>query len=88
VIDDRQFLAQFGYSGGTAKVHDLWRHLIETAVAEFSPWRGPLTAILEQGPLASRILRATGKDPSPDRLAAVYRELCTCLAEGKLFPIS
>jgi len=41
--------------------------------------------MLEQGPLARRILRALGPDCSKDRLHAVYLELCDCLETGKMF---
>ncbi|HYF55803.1 MAG TPA: glutamate-cysteine ligase family protein, partial [Salinarimonas sp.] len=45
----------------------------------------PLGAILQRGTLSTRILRAMGDPYDPDRIPAVYRELCTCLAEGRQF---
>jgi hypothetical protein len=44
-----------------------------------------LQTILEQGPLARRILRAVDGDYSSRRLTAVYRQLCDCLQEGRMF---
>jgi hypothetical protein len=41
--------------------------------------------MLEQGPLARRILQALGKDRSSARLQHVYRELCDCLETGRMF---
>jgi hypothetical protein len=41
--------------------------------------------MLEHGPLARRILRAVGPDCSKTSLQAVYRELCDCLEEGRMF---
>ena len=41
--------------------------------------------MLERGPLARRILRAVGPECSKARLQAVYRELCDCLDEGRMF---
>jgi hypothetical protein len=55
--------------------------------------RGPIEHILARGPLSRRILRAvTGSDkpepgtaPDPQRVRAVYRTLCECLAAGRMF---
>jgi carboxylate-amine ligase len=44
-----------------------------------------LSVILGEGPLARRMLTALGATPSRTRQAAVYRELCACLAEGRVF---
>ena len=44
-----------------------------------------LDHLLDRGPLARRILAATGADPSPARLRALATELCDCLREGRLF---
>jgi gamma-glutamyl:cysteine ligase YbdK (ATP-grasp superfamily) len=45
----------------------------------------PLNVILSKGCLSRRILRAIGGDASRERIDGVYRELCGCLAEGRLF---
>lgn len=81
-IDDAAYLAQFGLTAPSMSAGELWRHLI----AEVS---GPaatdtaLQTILGQGPLSRRIERALDGDLS--RLESVYRELCDCLAEGRMF---
>jgi len=41
--------------------------------------------ILDEGPLARRIIQALGPEPGRDRLTAVYRELCDCLREGRMY---
>jgi hypothetical protein len=41
--------------------------------------------MLEQGPLARRILRAVGPECTKARLQEVYRELCDCLEAGRMF---
>ena len=76
---------------------DLWRHLAAeafaagaTAEAEFG---GDLRVILDEGPLARRILRALGADAEADagleiprpRLHEVWGALADCLAAGELF---
>jgi gamma-glutamyl:cysteine ligase YbdK (ATP-grasp superfamily) len=84
-IDNRQYLAQFGYSGASATANELWRHLVESVVPQPSSWLEPLATILEHGPLSRRISRALGPQVTASGLEAVYRELCKCLAEGKMF---
>lgn len=86
VIDDPGYLAQLGFPGRRCRAGELWRHLIDaTGVAGDAPWREPLGVILEQGPLARRILRALGPACTRERLHAVYRELCACLDGGRPF---
>jgi hypothetical protein len=48
-------------------------------------WQDPLQTILDQGPLARRILRAVGTDYSRKHLEMVYRRLCGCLQQGRMF---
>ncbi len=47
--------------------------------------RGALDHILNRGSLARRIMRALGTGFSRSQLAAVYLQLCDCLATGRLF---
>jgi carboxylate-amine ligase len=89
LIDDTGYLALLGYPGRRCNAQELWSHLVEqmrNEDVEHAPlWQEPLQAILDQGPLARRILRAVGGDFSRRRLQAVYRELCDCLQEGRMF---
>lgn len=87
-IDDADYLALLGFPQGRCQAHELWRHLLaacrgDPLLAQVD--RLPLDTILSHGPLARRILRALGADFDRPRLHAVYRELCDCLAEGRLF---
>jgi gamma-glutamyl:cysteine ligase YbdK (ATP-grasp superfamily) len=79
----------FGINDAAAlTANDVWRHLAtELKIGEQlePPSRGALATILEQGPLARRILNATGDSPSRERLADVYRQLCETLAAGEMF---
>ncbi len=83
-IWDDDYLKLFGYPGESCTVGELWRHLLAALpelTSETSPWREPLQTILDEGPLARRIL-----DALPDNdLESVYEELCRCLEEGELF---
>ncbi|ODU06132.1 MAG: glutamate--cysteine ligase [Thiobacillus sp. SCN 63-1177] len=85
-IDDAGYLRQLGFPGGSCQADALWRHLVETAAPDHDgPWHAPLRVILEQGPLARRILRAIGTDTSKAHLQTIYRALCDCLEAGRMF---
>ena len=88
-IDDAEYLRLLGFPGCRCEARELWQHLIETTLRD-SPdyreaWQEPLHTMLEQGPLARRILRGVGPDYSGAHLQAVYRELCDCLEQGMMF---
>jgi len=88
VIDEPAYLHAFGWphrAGCTAG--ELWQYLFETALspaarAEFGP---ALKTVLTHGPLARRIVAALDAQPDRQQLASIYRQLCACLAEGKMF---
>lgn len=89
VIAQPEYLRQFGFTAATCSLRDLWRHLLDTVCLPQpgfrEAWGEPLAVILDRGPLARRILDALGDDPSAERLHAVYRALCDCLAHGRMF---
>lgn len=89
IIDDREYLRLLGYSGKRCTAGDLWRHLARhmtmDRLSQPQAWRNRLLQVLEYGPLAHRIRRALGNDDSKPRLEAVYRQLCDCLNEGRMF---
>lgn len=89
VIDHPRYLQLFGYPGTCCEAGDLWRHLIEERlhghVGASVAWQETLQTLLNEGPLARRILRAVGDDDSHERLREVYGALCTCLQQGQLF---
>ncbi|HEX6199038.1 MAG TPA: glutamate-cysteine ligase family protein [Thermoanaerobaculia bacterium] len=80
-----------------ATAGDLWRHLAREAFAagatDEAAFGADLRVILEEGPLARRILRALGADAEVDggleiprnHLREVYGRLADCLAAGELF---
>jgi gamma-glutamyl:cysteine ligase YbdK (ATP-grasp superfamily) len=92
VIDDRGYLALFGLTGSSAvSAGALWHHLVDELARRGAlpegPWGGILEGILRHGPLARRILAATGPAPRRDILRRVYGELADCLAHGRLFGV-
>ncbi|MDV6345622.1 glutamate-cysteine ligase family protein [Nitrosomonas sp. Is37] len=86
-ITDQEYLGLMDFPAQYCEARELWQHLIASAMSEqkIQPWQDALTIILEQGPLARRILRAVDQDFSQARLKTVYRELCDCLHEGRQF---
>ncbi len=83
-IYDDDYLRLFGYPGDSCTAGELWEHLLAALpelTSDSSLWRTPLETILNEGPLARRIL-----DALPDNeLETVYDELCRCLEAGELF---
>jgi carboxylate-amine ligase len=89
VIDNAQYLRLLGFPGLRCEAGELWRHLVEAMwrnhPEQRSAWERPLNEILNRGPLARRISRAVGRDTSRAHLQTVFRELCDCLAAGRMF---
>mgnify|MGYP006188728663 CR=1 FL=1 len=89
VIENAEYLRLLGLPADRCEGRDLWRHFIGAAMRsqpeQRGTWQNELRVILEHGPLARRILRALGSDFSRGQLRTVYRELCDCLEEGRMF---
>jgi carboxylate-amine ligase len=87
-IEDPEYLSVMGFPVQRCKARELWTHLVEPLldhVEQSGIGRSCLQMILEQGTLARRILRAVGGNFSPTQLQTIYRELCDCLYEGRMF---
>lgn len=89
-IANRAFLETFGLRGvDRCRAGELWRHLIDASLPPGTPeadeHRPALEVLLSEGTLARRILRAVGETVARERVAAVYRKLCDCLADGRMF---
>lgn len=85
-IPDVPYLALFGLTASPkCTARELWQHLLGEASPVNDEWIEPLEIILDRGPLARRIMRALDWDLSRRRLTEVYRELCDCLSEGRMF---
>ena len=84
LIGDEEYLGLLGWHYGPCRGSELWRHLVHSSPLP-RLWEAPLQIMLEHGTLARRILSALGPRPGHFQLDAVYRALCDCLAEGRLF---
>lgn len=86
---DADYLGLLGYPGVRCSASELWRHLIEgmapDPALDTPARREHLRLILEQGPLARRIVNSLNGHASRFRIEETYRRLCACLAEGKAF---
>ncbi len=89
IIDNARFLEAFGLAGTrSVRAGELWQHLIETQVEtrpQHAAAAAALRVISSEGCLARRIMRAAGRDPSPDSLREIYGQLADCLARGQAF---
>jgi len=88
VLEDAEFLRRFGVEGDVEiTAGELWRRLLADCglPGEGAGSDDPLRLLLDEGPLARRILRRLGDAPSHQRLVEVYGELSDCLAQGRMF---
>lgn len=85
LIKDSTYLQMFGVDSAGLRVGELWSVLAQRLIPAASSLWPVLETILTQGPLARRLLGALGAQPNPDRLAAVYCDLCDCLHSGEMF---
>jgi carboxylate-amine ligase len=89
VIDNKDYLNVFGYPGHRATVVELWRHITERIIRSgnvaVGTWRREIDVILSDGTLSQRIVRALGKDHSKENITVVYKHLCDCLAQNRMF---
>ncbi len=83
VIEDLEFLKAFGLDS-PATANQLWRHLAAPLLESASEHVAALRVILEQGPLARRILKRLGSNPTENLVFDTYAELCNCLARGEM----
>jgi gamma-glutamyl:cysteine ligase YbdK (ATP-grasp superfamily) len=88
-VEDASYLSLLGYPGRPCSAGELWAHLLSDvppdAPINEPMFRDALDLILEQGPLARRIVRAVGRAPEHPRVRRVYAELCDCLDAGRMF---
>lgn len=87
LIDNAEYLSLFGIEKATT-ANELWKYLfnkISSSAQVMEKWKPELEIILTEGTLAERIVRALGTDTSADSIKKIYRQLCGCLAQNKMF---
>lgn len=91
MIAHRGLLNALGLPNSPRTALDVWRALAERVLPDAghvdAQLTGPLQTILSRGPLAARLVAATGTCPEPVALARVQRQLADCLREGTMFGV-
>ena len=85
IVDDVQYLHALGVPSSRCTTGEIWASLLRDVDSERAWWQPTIDAILRDGPLARRILRAVGDAPNREGIATVYRRLCGCLEDGRMF---
>ncbi len=89
VIDDRDYLQLFSFPDKKCSTQELWQYCRESVDLNTGEFAASTTSIidfiLKEGPLARRILNATGNSVKKSRLHETYRVLCDALLEGEPF---
>jgi carboxylate-amine ligase len=85
IVDDPDYLHALGMPQSRCAASDVWASLLHDLDPAHAWWQPTIDAILREGPLARRILREIGSDTSRERIADVYRALCKCLEDGRMF---
>lgn len=89
IIDNEEYLKAFGFEKKTAKGSELWKHILDRLIrsgnTSVEKWNQQLEVILKEGTLSQRIVRALGNDDSKQNIIRVYKQLCGCLAQNKMF---
>ena len=88
-VSDSHYLRMLGCPGDGYSAGQLWRLLLEPALAGDgtvpAALLAPLETVLRHGPLARRIRQAAQGGGARKGLEPVYRRLCECLAHGSAF---
>ncbi|MBL0740295.1 carboxylate-amine ligase [Chryseolinea lacunae] len=87
IIANAEYLALLGMPAKAATAQEILKHLVERMIAQgkLGEWKKPLDVILEDGPLAQRMVKATGAEPTHERVVEVYKQLAQCLAANEMF---
>src|SRR5688572_765725 len=89
IIDNAEYLSVFGFSGKAMRAAELWKVIWERMTSSGNQallkWNPQINVILKEGTLAKRIIRATGETPDRSHIVSVYKRLCDCLTQNKMF---
>lgn len=91
VIDDLDYLELLGLPRRATTAGEVWRGLLEECALDegLSPdVGGALQVILDEGPLARRLVTLAGPSPRREDLLALSRRLADCLSAGTMLRTS
>ncbi|MGE5526060.1 MAG: glutamate-cysteine ligase family protein [Rhodospirillaceae bacterium] len=88
-IAEPEYLRVFGAPRSGMEARALWCRIAEdleaTGAQHHGLWAGPAHFVFTRGTLARRLIDVLGPQPERAAMRAVYRELATCLAAGRMF---
>ncbi|MEP2671239.1 MAG: glutamate-cysteine ligase family protein [Cyclobacteriaceae bacterium] len=88
-VNHPELLAAFGIKEDPASAIEVWKtvlnKLVKSGNSALEKWTPELSVILNEGTLSDRIIRALDNDTSEESIKNVYRKLCGCLAQNKMF---
>ncbi|MDQ3073568.1 MAG: glutamate-cysteine ligase family protein [Bacteroidota bacterium] len=85
LIRDSSFLAAFGLQTDVCTANYLLSHIYNTMKKSLMLYDQPISLILEEGTLATRLLNASGSNFSRSALKRIYGQLIDCLATNRMF---
>ena len=85
LVEDAEYLHALGLPASRCSAGDVWASLLGDVDGERAWWQPAIDTMLREGPLARRVLRAVGDARGREAVADVYRTLCECLDEGRMF---
>lgn len=85
LVDNAEYLHALGMPQPRCSARDIWASLLRDTAGDQAWWQPVIEVILDEGPLARRILRAVGSSAKRTRLQTVYGALCQCLEDGRMF---
>tara|TARA_R110002049_G_scaffold209737_1_gene380631 strand:- start:568 stop:1794 length:1227 start_codon:yes stop_codon:yes gene_type:complete len=84
-IENLNYLNLFGLKNVTT-TKDVWKHLYKKVKLKLhKSHHQAIELILEEGTLATRLLKAVGNDTSETHIISVYRNMQNCLKTNQLF---
>ncbi len=88
-ITDQEYLSTLGVSGARFTTREILHHLLELTKTRMpeQPWMHTIATILEQGTLATRIMRVLPPKPTRTDIVEVYKRLATHLDSNTLFGV-
>lgn len=91
LIEDKNYLHAFGMDDNQATASQVWKHLYRLVQQhypeEIKPWSAEIEFILENGTLATRILKSLGGIYTKENISMIYHELSDCLANNEMFEV-
>ena len=88
IITNSAYLSVFGIDKPNATATELWKHILSGLFEKnnnLTPWKNEFETILNEGCLASRIMKNLDVDYSDESIKATYNQLADCLAQNRMF---